>query len=263
MRDFKHRKSLGQNFLIDNHIIDKIIDSASIDNDTLVIEIGPGEGALSKKIVSRAKYAIFYEIDGRLESHLNKVLGNYDNYSIIINDFLKEDVKSEVSNYDYKKLYLISNLPYYITTPIINKFIVDDILPDKMVLMMQKEVAMRFSAKVNSKDYGALTVLLNYYYDIEKLFDVSKNCFFPRPNVDSAVISMSLKKERLNVVDLSNFKKIVRDSFRYKRKNLRNNLGNYDLDKIEKILNKYGLDLNSRAESVSLDIFVDISNHIF
>ena len=262
MEDFKFKKSLGQNFLRDNNIIQKIIDSAEIDDDTLVIEIGPGRGALSPFIVSKAKYVIFYEIDNRLKWYLNRILNKYSNYSIVMNDFLKEDVKSKIANFDYKELYVISNLPYYITTPIVNKFIDDDVLPDKLVLMMQKEVAMRFSAKVNSKDYSALTVFLNYYYDINKLFDVSKNCFFPRPKVDSAVISMNLKKNRLKIKNMYIFKRLIKDSFRYKRKNLRNNLDDYDLDKIGRILSKYNLDLNVRAEAISLEIFVDIANQI-
>lgn len=262
MEEFKYKKSLGQNFLRDNNIINKIIDSAEIDNDTLVIEIGPGRGALSPLIASKAKYVIFYEIDSRLKWYLNKILNKYTNYSIVMNDFLKEDVKSKIALYDYKKLYVVSNLPYYITTPIVNKFIDDGIFPDKLVLMMQKEVAMRFSAKVNSKDYGSLTVLLNYYYDIKRLFDVSKNSFFPKPRVDSSVISMDLKNDRLKVENMCVFKKLVKDSFRHKRKNLRNNLDDYDLDKISRILKKYDMDLNVRAESVSLEIFVDIANQI-
>lgn len=262
MANFKYKKSLGQNFLKDDNIINKIVDSAGIDKDTLVIEIGPGQGAISRLIVPRSKYSILYEIDIRLNWFLNNMLKNNDNYKIIMNDFLVEDVKKEVSNYEYKKLYVVANLPYYITTPIVSKFINDDILPDKIVIMIQKEVAMRYSAKVNTKDYGALTVFLNYYYDIDRLFDVSRSCFIPKPKVDSSVICMVLKKDRLPVEDMFVFKNLVKDSFRYKRKNLRNNLKDYNLDKLEKLLNKYNLSLNSRAEEVSMEVFVDLANEI-
>jgi 16S rRNA (adenine1518-N6/adenine1519-N6)-dimethyltransferase len=260
--NFEFKKSFGQNFICDDNIIRKIVLGASIDKDTLVIEIGPGAGSLSKMIVPNSKYSILYEIDTRLEGRLNNILSDYDNYEIIFNDFLNEDVKSKIKNYDYKKLYVVANLPYYITTPIITKFISDDILPDRIVIMVQKEVADRLSATVGSKDYGSLTVLLNYYYDIKKLFDVSRNCFIPKPNVDSAVVCMDIKKNRLEVKDIDLFKRVVRDSFQFKRKNLRNNLKRYDLDKIENVLKSHNLDLSVRAESISLDIFVEIVNEL-
>jgi len=261
--NFEFKKAFGQNFIHDDNIIKKIADSSLVDRDTLVIEIGPGAGSLSKMIVPMAKNAILYEIDTRLESTLNKVLGNFDNYEIVFNDFLLEDVNSRISKYDYKKLYVVANLPYYITTPIISKLIDDNILPDKIVIMVQKEVATRLSAKVGSKDYGSLTVLLNYYYNIKKLFDVSRNCFTPVPNVDSSIVCMDLKKDRLNLCDSSLFKRLVRDSFQFKRKNIRNNLAKYDLEKIEKVLKKYNFDLSVRAEALSLEIFVEMANCLY
>ena len=157
---------------------------------------------------------------------------------------------------------MVANLPYYITTPIVTKLIDEEILPDKIVIMIQKEVASRFAASINSKDYGALTVFLNYYYKIHKLFDVSRNCFFPKPNVDSTVVCMELKNDRLFVKDMEFFKRLVKDCFKYKRKNLRNNLIGYDLDKVCKVLGKYGLNLNDRAEALSLEIFVEIANEL-
>lgn len=262
MSSFKYKKSLGQNFLKDENIIYKIVDSADIDKDTLVIEIGPGQGAISKKIVPKAKYSLLYEIDDRLKDYLNDVLKENNNYKIIINDFLQEDVKEELSHYDYSKLYVVANLPYYITTPIVSKLIDEDILPDKIVIMIQKEVAMRYSALVNTKDYGSLTVFLNYYYDIKRLFDVSRNCFVPKPRVDSSVICMKKKESKITLQDINLFKKVVKDSFKYKRKTLRNNLKDYDLEQIEKVLLKYNLNLNSRAEEVSMEIFVELANEL-
>lgn len=261
-REFQFKKSLGQNFLKDENICKKIIDSASIDKDTLVIEIGPGGGAISKYIIEKCGYHVMYEIDSRLIENLNNMFSNYSNYEIINNDFLKENVKEKISEYKYKKLYVVANLPYYITTPIISKLIDDEVFPDKIVVMVQKEVADRLSASVNSKDYGSLTVFLNYYYNIKKLFDVSNSCFVPAPIVNSAVIGMDLKGDRAHIKNINLFKKIVRDSFRFKRKTIRNNLKQYNLDKIEFILKKYGFDLGTRAENLSLDVFIDIVNYL-
>lgn len=260
MNNFAFKKSLGQNFLNDKNVIHNIVDNASIDKDTLVIEVGPGQGAITREIVPKAKYSILYEVDNRLEEYLNKTLKKYDNYKLIMNDFLKENVKKEISNYQYKKLYIVANLPYYITTPIVSKLIDDNIMPDKIVIMVQKEVAQRYSARVGSKEYGSLTVFLNHYYDITKLFDVSRNCFVPKPNVDSAVICMTKKENRLYVKDRELFNRLVKDSFKYKRKTIRNNLKEYDLDKIEKVLSNYKLNLNSRAENICMEIFVEIAN---
>lgn len=259
-KNFQFKKSLGQNFLQDENIIHKIVDSANIDKDTLVIEIGPGGGAITKWIVPLGGQALLYEIDRRLEKHLYTLLGDYNNYKITFGDFLTVNLKEELSGYDYKKLYVIANLPYYITTPIIMKFIEEDILPNRLVVMVQKEVASRFSASAGCRDYGSLTVFLNYYYEVSKLFDVSRNCFQPKPNVDSAVVQMKLKENRLEILNMELFKKIVRDSFLHKRKTIRNNLQEYDLEVIANVLEKYGLDLNVRAESLKLEIFVDIAN---
>ncbi len=262
MDNFNFKKSLGQNFLIDKNVIHNIVDSASIDKDTLLIEIGPGGGAITSFMVPKCGYALLYEADGRLEGYLNDKLKNNDNYSIFIGDFLESNIKKDISIYNYKKIYVVANLPYYITTSIIMKFIDDDVLPDKMVIMVQKEVASRFSANVGTRDYGSITVFLNYFYNIKKLFDVSRNCFKPIPNVDSAVIEMSLKKDRKKVEDIEFFKKFVKDCFKYKRKTLRNNLKDYNLDIITNVLDNYGFNLGVRAENLNLDVFIELSNSL-
>ena len=142
------------------------------------------------------------------------------------------------------------------------KFVEECILPNKMIIMVQKEVAYRLSASVGSRDYGSLTVFLNYYYDIKKLFDVSRNCFTPVPNVDSAIVEMKLKQERLYVADMNLFNKLVKDSFLYKRKTIRNNLKNYDLRIVEKVLNNHGFNLSVRAENLELEVFVEMANEL-
>lgn len=259
---FIFKKSLGQNFLNDKNVIHKIVESAEIDKKAMVIEIGPGGGAITKLLVPKSGHALLYEADSRLEDNLREILKSNDNYDIVIGDFLKADLKSDLSKYNYDKLYVVANLPYYITTPIIMKFVEECILPQKFVIMVQKEVAYRLSASIGSRDYGSLTVLLNYYYDIKKLFDVSRNCFTPKPNVDSAIVEMRLKDNRLEVVDMDLFKRIVRDSFLYKRKTIRNNLKHYDLGIVDKVLSKYGFDLGVRAENLKLEVFVEMANEL-
>ena len=260
--EFQFKKSLGQNFLNDKNVINKIVDSADIDKGTMVIEIGPGGGAITKLMVPKAGHALLYEADSRLEEHLNELLSNNDNYDIVIGDFLEANLKIDLSKYSYDKLYVVANLPYYITTPIIMKFVEESVMPEKFVIMVQKEFAHRLSASVGSRDYGSLTVFLNYYYDIKKLFDVSRNCFTPRPNVDSAIVEMKLRNNRLMVLNMDLFKELVRDSFSHKRKTIRNNLRGYNLDVVENVLKKYGFDLSVRAENLKLEVFVDIVNEL-
>ena len=185
-----------------------------------------------------------------------------DNVKVIYDDFLNRNVKEDIKNYEYDNLYIIANLPYYITTPIITKIIDEDIDVSKIVIMIQKEVADRLSAKPGSREYGSITVFLNYYFNIKKEFEVSRNLFTPKPNVDSTVISLSKKEDKMNVKNREVFFKLIRDSFKFKRKTLRNNLKGYDLDKVAKVLEKYNLDLMVRAETLPLQVFVDISNNL-
>lgn len=260
--DFKFKKKYGQNFLKDKNILENIVKKSEIDKDTLVIEIGVGAAALTLTMQSYAKNIIGYEIDESLKDILAEKLKGKNNIEIIYGDFLKQDVKNDLKKYHYKKLYVVANLPYYITTPIITKIINDNIEVDKIVVMVQKEVGDRFNAKPGTKDYNSLTIFLNYYFDIKKLLDVSRNCFTPKPNVDSIVVEMKKKTIKYDVKNEELFFKLVRDAFTHKRKNLRNNLKGYNLDKIEEILKKYNLDLNVRAESLSIDIFIEISNFL-
>ena len=218
MDKFEFKKSLGQNFMKDENVIDKIVDSAKLDKDTLMIEIGPGAGSLSKKTVPLAGFSILYEIDTRLKDILENNLSEYDNKKIIFGDFLAQNVVSDIALYNYKKVYVVANLPYYITTPIITK-LMKEILPDKIIILIQDEVANRLSAKVGTKDYGMISVLLGSRYDIKKLFKVSRNCFVPVPNVDSAVISLE-KHSKYDIKNINKFEKLIKDSFKYKRKNI-------------------------------------------
>ena len=259
---FKFSKKFGQNFIVDENIINNIINKSMIDKDTLVIEIGPGAGSLTYKLALNSKNVIAYEIDESLKDILNYNLSGLSNVEIIYGDFLLRDVKKDLEKYEYKKLYVVANLPYYITTPIIVKLIEDELNVDKIVVMVQKEVGDRFKAKPNSKDYSSLSVFLNYYYDVFKIMDVSRNVFMPKPNVDSIVLEFVKKDDMLFVKDKALFFKLIRDSFKQKRKNIRNNLKGYDLDVINDVLSKYGFDLNARAEQLSIEIFVSIANEL-
>ena len=167
------------------------------------------------------------------------------------------------NKYDYSKIYVVANLPYYITTPIIVKIIEDDIPVDKLVVMVQKEVGDRFKAVPGSKDYGSLSVFLNYYFDVKKLMDVSCNVFLPKPNVDSIVVEFKKKENLLELKDRELFFKLIRDSFSQKRKTIRNNLKGYNLEVVETVLNKYGYNLTVRAEQLPLEIFVNLANSLY
>ncbi len=257
---FHLKKMFGQNFIVDENIIDAIVRKADIKDNTLVIEIGPGAGSLTNKLSSVAKHVLCYEIDHSLDCVLNTVLEDCSNVDIIYQDFLKSNVKEDIRKYSYQYLYVVANLPYYVTTPIIMKLIEDGILVDKIVVMVQKEVGNRFKAKPGTKDYSSLSIFLQYYFEIEKLMDVSKNVFLPKPNVDSIVVSFQRRKNKLEVKNESLFFQLVKDSFIQKRKTLRNNLKNYDLEKIEEVLKQYGYDLSVRAEALSIEIFVEIAN---
>lgn len=260
--DVKFKKKFGQNFLKDINVVKKIVRSAEIDGKSLVIEVGPGGGIMTRELSMVADNVLAYEIDEELKEEHDKRLGDRDNITILFQDFLESDIVKDVEKYDYDKLYFVSNVPYYITTPIILKLIDSGLRFEKIVMMVQKEVGDRFSTKSGNKEYGSITVLLNYFYNIKKEFFVSRKQFVPEPNVDSVIISFSEKSDKLSLNDFKFFEKLVRDSFQYKRKTLRNNLKGYDLDKVSRVLEKHGKDLNVRAEALDVEVFVEIANEL-
>ena len=257
MDKFNYKKAFGQNFLYDQNIISKIVNFSGVDKETLVIEVGPGSGNLSKDIIPLSGYAILYEIDERLRKILNEKLDLYDNYKIIFGDFLKQDISNIRSDYKYKKIYVVANLPYYITSPIITK-LTNELYPDRIVIMVQEEVADRLSATCENREYAMISVLLGAKYDIKKLFKVSKNCFVPAPNVNSSLILME-KNDKLLGVDEKKFLSLIKNAFRFKRKNLKNNLSLYDLDVISSVLEKYNYSLFNRAEDIPISVFIEIA----
>ena len=260
--DFYFKKKYGQNFLKDDCIPNKIVRYSAIPDDTLVIEIGPGRGILTKALAMKAKQVLSYEIDTTLKDSLDLVQLQYPNVNVIYDDFLNRNVLDDIKDYTFQHLYVIANLPYYITTPIILKFITEQINVDRLIVMVQKEIGERFQAVPGNKQYSSITVFLNYYFHIKKLFDVNRGCFVPQPNVDSVIMLFERKETRLVLKDPEIFFQLVRDSFQFKRKTIRNNLRCYSLDIVEKVLKKHGFDLTSRAEEIPLEVFVDISNNL-
>lgn len=260
--DFKFKKRFGQNFIIDENIIDAMIKKSNLEPNSLIIEIGPGSGVLTNKLATVAQNILCYEIDNTLKSVLENNLKNHNNIEIIYDDFLKRNVLADIEKYKYDKLYVVANLPYYITTPIITKIIEDKINVDKMIVMVQKEVGDRFRAIPGTRDYNSLTIFVNYYFNVKKIMDVSRHVFLPKPNVDSIVVEFSKKQNLLPLKNQEFFFKLVQDSFNQKRKTIRNNLKNYDLEKIENILKKHNFDLSSRAEQIPIEVFVELANSI-
>ena len=260
MNNFKHKKSLGQNFIQNNEIINQIIEKVSISDTDLIIEIGPGKGVLTKALKKFNAIVLAYEIDETLKPELDLIVDNKT--KILYKDFLNADVLNDIKDISYESLFIIANLPYYITTPIIEKIINLNIPVNTMVLMVQKEVAERLAAKPGNRAYGSLTVYLNYYFEISKLFDVGKENFYPIPNVDSAVIKMARRKESFEVLDETIFFELVKNAFQQKRKTIKNNLKNYNLEIIERVLTENNLSLSSRAEQIDISIFVAISNRL-
>ena len=254
---FDYKKSLGQNFLKDNNIINKIVSSINPNSNDLIVEIGPGSGALTRKLVNYDSDIICFEIDKRLEDILREIKSN--DLKIVFEDFLKIDLNNYI-NKEYNHIYFIGNLPYYITSTIINR-IVDKYNPYEIVIMIQKEVAQRYMAKPCNREYGSMSVFLQYNFDIKKICDVSKNCFEPIPKVDSMVIKL-IKKDKDKNVDENKLYKLIKDSFKQKRKNLRNNLKSYNLEKLENILNQINKSLTNRAEELSVEDYIFISKNI-
>ena len=262
--NFKFKKKYGQNFLQNKAIIKKIAECGDVDSNSLIIEVGPGSGNLTEElaILYSDSNILAYEVDESLEKTLLFRLSNYSNVKVLFGDFLKVDLATEVKDYNYNRLYFISNVPYYITTPILFKLITSNLMFTKIVMMVQKEVGDRFCSEVRKKSYGALTVILNYYFEVKKEFKVDRKQFFPKPNVDSVVVSFKRKENLLPLKNVEFFFQIVHDSFRYKRKMLRNNLKKYDLEIVEKVLFKYNFDLTVRAEELDYYIYVDMANSL-
>lgn len=261
---FRLSKSLGQNFLTDKNIIDKIIDASDITSDDLVIEIGPGIGVLTAEAAEKAKKVIAIEIDKNLIPILNDTLAEYDNVEIINDDVLKVDLNQIIKQANCKKVRIIGNLPYYITTPIIMGILEKGIHADSITIMMQKEVAERIKASPGGKTYGALSVAVQYYCTVENVAIVPKEVFVPVPKVDSAVLRLNIRKDKpVSLLDERMFFKCIKAGFGQRRKTLQNSLmtlGDISKEQVKASLESVGIDGIRRAETLSLEEFAKMAN---
>lgn len=267
--DFTFQKKFGQNFLIDTHVLDKIIESANITKDDYVLEIGPGIGTMTQYLCEAARHVAAVEIDSKLIPILKDTLSSYDNVTIINQDVLKLDLNDFVKeNNDGKKIKVVANLPYYITTPIILELLESRVPVESITVMVQKEVADRMQVGPGTKDYGALSLAVQYYSNPEIVAIVPPNCFIPRPNVASAVIRLSLYDSSPVDVDDERFMfRLIRASFNQRRKTLCNGINNDPTLNISKedvasALNKMGLSENTRGEALTLAQFAELSKFL-
>ena len=265
--EFMFQKKFGQNFLIDTHVLEKIISAAGITKNDCVLEIGPGIGTMTQYLAENAGHVVAVEIDRNLIPILKETLADYDNVTVINEDILRVDIKALAEEYNGgKPIKVVANLPYYITTPIIMGLFESGMPIDNITVMVQKEVADRMKEGPGSKDYGALSLAVQYYAEPEIVANVPPNCFIPRPNVGSAVIRLTRHKEMpVEVKDPALMFKIIRASFNQRRKTLQNGLGNapelpYTKEQIAAAIAEMGLTPTIRGEALSLAQFAQLSD---
>ena len=258
--NLRAKKNFGQNFLVDASVTGRM--ASTLRDDSVVIEVGPGIGSLTEELAKRAKHVRSYEIDERLIPVLEDTLKDYDNVEIVLQDILETDINKELQPLveKYKHIEFAANLPYYITTPVLFKLFESSIPFEKIVVMIQKEVADRFSAKPSTKEYGALSVESQYLYDVKKLFNVPRTSFNPAPNVDSAVISFTKHEKNKTVDNEKLFFELVKACFKQRRKTLYNNLREYfdSKEKAELLLLKANIPLETRAEMLDLNQYIEL-----
>ncbi|MDY2959859.1 MAG: 16S rRNA (adenine(1518)-N(6)/adenine(1519)-N(6))-dimethyltransferase RsmA [Hornefia sp.] len=264
---FQFSKSLGQNFLIDKGVIDRIVDGAGITEDDMVIEIGPGIGVLTRAAAEKAGKVIAIEIDTNLMTILEDTLSGFDNIKIINENVLKLDLVSLINQEarGYKSVKVIGNLPYYITTAIIMKLLEERLSVESITIMMQKEVADRIKSAPGSRIYGAISVAVQYYCEVNVVEDVPKKCFMPMPKVDSTVLRLDIRKEpAVELLDEKMFFRCIKAGFSQRRKTLLNSLTGTGFEKgvISKCLESAGIDSRRRAETLSLSEFASAANEL-
>ncbi|MDW3988606.1 16S rRNA (adenine(1518)-N(6)/adenine(1519)-N(6))-dimethyltransferase RsmA [Staphylococcus saprophyticus] len=268
---FNFKKSLGQNFLIDVNIIHNIIDASDIDEQTGIIEVGPGMGSLTEQLAKSAKKVMAFEIDQRLIPVLKDTMGPYDNVTVINEDILKADIAHYITEHltDCEKIMVVANLPYYITTPILLNLMQQKLPIDGYVVMMQKEVGERLNAQVGTKAYGSLSIVAQYYTETSKVLTVPKSVFLPPPNVDSIVVKLMKRPTPIVDIDDENkFFKMTKAAFSQRRKTINNNYqslfvnGKVNKEKILEWLEAAGIDPRRRGETLSIKEFADLYNEL-
>jgi 16S rRNA (adenine1518-N6/adenine1519-N6)-dimethyltransferase len=262
--NFKFTKSLGQNFLIDDSVLSDIVDGAEVNNEDFIIEIGPGVGTLTAQLLMKAKKVTAIELDSDLIPILEKELGDNENFNLIHKDALKVDFKELIG--DEKSVKLVANLPYYVTTPIILKLLKDGYNFKSLTIMIQKEVAERINAAPNCKEYGALSVLVQYYCNTSIIRIVPPTCFIPRPKVESIVIKLDrLDEPRVKTKDMKLMFELVRAGFNMRRKTLWNATKTLKVskEKLEEAFEKSGIDPKRRAETLTVQEFATLADCIY
>lgn len=260
--NFRFSKSLGQNFLVDKNFVEKIVDRADV-KDTNVLEIGPGIGTITYEMAKSAKKVVAIEIDSALLPIIEENMEEFDNFKLIHEDILKaklEDIVEE--EFDGEAFKVVSNLPYYITTPIIEKLVTSKLPCTDMTIMVQKEVADRMLATEKDKEYSSLSVFIKYFSKVEKITNVPKSVFMPQPKIDSTVLKLKLRKYRDDVDDSKLFA-LVHAGFNKRRKTILNSLADaVDKEKLRLAFDKLGINEKLRAENLSLDDFIDLTKTI-
>ena len=261
-------KNLGQNFLIDEDVINKIVQAAEIDKNDIVIEIGPGLGTLTSKLLEKARKVIAIELDKKMITVLTDRFSLYHNFLIIEDDVLKVDLNKliEEQNIERSKVKIVANLPYYITTPIIMKLLEEKLNIQSITVMIQKEVADRLTEMPGGKNTGAITYCVYYYAEAQQILLVPNTSFIPAPKVNSEVIKLNIRKEPpIKVEKEQEFFKIIKASFMQRRKTLINGLSNAGIsskERIREILNSLGISENTRGESLTIEQFAQITNEL-
>jgi 16S rRNA (adenine1518-N6/adenine1519-N6)-dimethyltransferase len=261
---FRFTKSLGQNFLIDESVLTDIIEGSNVDSEDFVVEIGPGVGTLTRELLKRAKKVCCIELDSDLIPILNEELKEFDNFQLINKDALKVNFNDVIG--DEQSVKVVANLPYYVTTPIIAKLLNEGYNFISLTVMIQKEVGERIAAKPNTKEYGALSILVQYYCDAEIIRKVSPSSFIPQPKVESIVIKLNkLSKPSVEVKDEKLFFRLTRDAFNMRRKTLWNaaKMLKVNKEKLEEAFEKSGIDPKRRAETLSIEEFAALSDCIY
>ena len=266
--EFAFQKKFGQNFLIDTHVLDKIIAAAGVTKDDCVLEIGPGIGTMTQYLAESARHVVAVEIDSNLIPILKETLGEYENVTVIHDDILKADINQITEQYNSgRPIKVVANLPYYITTPIIMGLFEKKVPIDNITVMVQKEVADRMQVGPGSKDYGALSLAVQYYAEPYIVANVPPNCFMPRPSVGSAVIRLTRHKEPpVTAEDPGLMFRLIRASFNQRRKTLQNGLNNspevpYTKEQIAEAIESLGLGPSVRGEALTLEQFASLSNY--
>ena len=262
---FRFKKQFGQNFISDDHLLAKIVEAAEITPEDVVIEIGPGAATLTAALAEKAAQVIAIEIDKDLFPIIERRMAGYSNFELVAGDAMKVDFDALAAKYGAKRYKVVANLPYYITTPIVMRFLEEGFRVSELVIMVQQEVADRFLANPGTKAYGAITAAINYYGSVSRAFNVPRTMFTPRPEVDSSIVKIKCYENKpFEADDEKLLRRVIKAAFGQRRKTLNNALKALNLpkDELDKALQRTGIDAARRGQTLSVEEFVCLSNAI-